>query len=362
MSTELMIPEAGNVPAYIRNPDLARKANEDAAAGISNGFPPQVKLSNGKFALQDGIGDKTLYPQAKLIPGPDGNVYLPVVVLRAKKDLQKKWYASAYNPNATEFKAPDCFSSDGVRPDASVAAPQCDVCANCPLNAFGSGKDQNGNATKGKACSDSKVLAVFVPGFGIHEFDIPPGSLKNWGLYVKQLTSAGIPVGAVKTLVGFDPTVTTSILIFRFGGYIGEDALPRLAQMSVSQEVEEIVNQKPAAAAAPPAAAKPQPVETVETSAADLGLDDTGEAEAKAAEEQAKAEKDAKTKAEKAAKAKAKAEKDAKEKAAAEAAAAAATSVDDLGLDGVAIPEAKQEAPAATISDADLARDLGLDF
>jgi len=361
MSTELMIPEAGNVPAYIRNQDLARQANEDAAAGISTGFPPQVKLSNGKFALQDGNGDKTPYPQAKLIHGPDGNVYLPEVVLRAKKDLQKKWYASAYNPNATEFKAPDCFSSDGVRPDASVAAPQCDVCANCPLNAFGSGKDQNGNPTKGKACSDSKILAVFVPGFGIYEFDIPPGSLKNWGLYVKQLTSAGIPVGAVKTLVGFDPTVTTSILIFRFGGFIGEDALPRLAQMSVSQEVEEIVNQKPAAAAAPPAAAKPQPVETVETSAADLGLDDTGEAEAKAAEERAKAEKAAKTKAEKAAKAKA--EKDAKEKATAEAAAAAATSVDDLGLDGVATPEAKQEAPAAaTISDAQLAADLGLDF
>ena len=355
MSTELMIPEAGNVPAYIRNPDLARQANEDAAAGISTGFPPQVKLANGKFALQDGNGDKTPYPQAKLIPGPDGNVYLPVVVLRAKKDLQKKWYASAYNPNATEFKAPDCFSSDGVRPDASVGTPQCDVCANCPLNAFGSGKDQNGNATKGKACSDSKVLAVFVPGFGIHEFDIPPGSLKNWGLYVKQLTSAGIPVGAVKTLVGFDPTVTTSILIFRFGGYIGEDAMPRLAQLAASQEAEEIVGQKPTAAAA----AKPQPVEKVETTAADLGLDEPDSA---ALEAQAKAEKEAKAKAEKAAKAKA--EKEAKDKAAAAAAAAAAaTAVDDLGLGDAATTEAKQEAPAAaTISDADLARDLGLDF
>lgn len=357
MSTELMIPEAGNVPAYIRNPDLARQANEDAAAGISTGFPPQVKLAGGKFALQDGNGDKTPYPQAKLIPGPDGNVYLPVVVLRAKKDLQKKWYASAYNPNATEFKAPDCFSTDGVRPDASVGTPQCDVCANCPLNAFGSGKDQNGNATKGKACSDSKILAVFVPGFGIHEFDIPPGSLKNWGLYVKQLTSAGIPVGAVKTLVGFDPTVTTSILIFRFGGYIGEDALPRLAQMSVSPEVEDIIGQRPSAA--PAAAAKPAPLEKVETTAADLGLDNTGEAEAKAAEEQAKAEKAAKAKAEKAAKAKA--EKEAKEKA--EKEAAAATS-DDLGLDDTTTSEAKQEAApaAATISDAQLARDLGLDF
>lgn len=237
---ELMVPEAAAVPAYIRNPELARSANEEAAAGISTGFPARVKLSGKQFTLVNGNGEETPFPPAKLVAGPDGNVYLPVIVLRAKKSLVKTWYMHAFNPNA-EAQAPDCFSNDSERPDASALAPQSELCANCPMNAYGSGTDQAGNATKGKACSDTKILAVFVPGFGVHSFKIPPASLKNFGLYVKQLSAAGIPLGTVKTLVGFDLTATFPVLVFQFGGFLPEDAMGKLSEMSVSPEVEEIV-------------------------------------------------------------------------------------------------------------------------
>jgi len=271
---DLMIPQRSEVPAYILNPELARQANEEALAGISTGYPPRVKLAGKQFSLVDGNGGETPYPPAKLVAGPDGNVYLPVIVLRAKAEIQKTFYAGAFNPSV-EASAPDCFSNNGVTPDPSAAFPQCDTCAGCEKNAFGSGKDQAGNPTAGKACTDSKVIAVFIPGHGIHSFKIPPASLKNFGIFVKQLSANGIPLGNVKTFVGFDMTATFPVLVFKFGGYIDESLLPKLAELAQSLEAEEIVNskisggvKKQAALPAPAAPAAKAPVVD------DLGLGD----------------------------------------------------------------------------------------
>ena len=163
MSNALMIPEASEVPAYALNPELAKEMNADAASGISTGASARIKLSGKQFVLVDGNGGEKPVKAGEMTMAPDGNAYLPVAILRAKKDIQKAWYAAAFNP-AEEGNAPDCFSNDGVSPDASVTNKQCENCAQCPQNAFGSGKDQNGNATKGKACSDNKILAVFCKG------------------------------------------------------------------------------------------------------------------------------------------------------------------------------------------------------
>jgi len=272
MANDLMIPEAAEVPAYILNPELAKLANEEAAAGISTGAPPRIKLAGKQFTLVDGSGNEIPVKPGDMFAGPDKNLYMPVIVLRAKKEIQKAWYAKKFNPNDENREAPDCFSNDGVRPDASCRAIQCDSCANCPMNAFGSGKDQNGNPTAGKACSDNKILAVFVPKAGVHKFKLPPASLKNWGIYVKNLTARGIPVGNVKTLLGFDLAATFPVVTFQFGGFVPENLIPKLAEMAQSLEAEEIVNEKiinsthaPAAAPAPvqkpAAAAKPKAVE-----------------------------------------------------------------------------------------------------
>ncbi len=273
MTNELMVPDQSDVPSYIKDPVFAKAANEEAAAGISTGFSARVKLSGKQFTLVDGNGDETPFPPAKMIVGPDQNNYLPVIILRAKKALTKAWYASAFNP-AVEAQAPDCFSNDAERPDPSAIAPQGDTCAACPMNAFGSGKDQAGNATQGKACADTKLLAVFVPGFGVHSFKIPPATLKNFGLYVKQLSANGIPLGTVKTLVGFDLTATFPVLVFRFGGYIGENLIPKLAELSTSTEAEEAIGGITVTPAAKQVEAPEKPKEIVSTVADDdLGFD-----------------------------------------------------------------------------------------
>jgi hypothetical protein len=370
---DLLIPSMAEVPSYILNPELARQANDDAAAGISTGMPPRLKLSGKQFTLVDANGDEAAFPAGKMVIGPDDNAYLPMVILRAKKPLQKTWYATAFNPGE-EGKSPDCFSTDNVRPDPTSPSPQSELCANCPHNAFGSGTDQNGNATKGKACSDTKTLAVFIPGSRKTEtdpkaymFKIPPASLKNFGMYVKQLSAAGIPLGTAKTLVAFDLAQTFPVVVFKFGGFLPQDTLPKLAEIAALPEVEDII----AGMSSTPALPAPSPAMSAGTPQEYQGQVNASEDAAKAdAETKAAAEKEAaiaKTRAEAAAKSAAtkaakKAEKEAAE-AAAKLAAAQGELMDDLDLGGTsAAPVSNTQVHAGALepSDDQLIRDLGL--
>ena len=240
------------VPAYAISTELARSMNEDASVGISTGFPASIRIKQGKFRLVDGNGDETILKPAELAEGE----YLPLVVLAAKRGLNKVYYATAYDPNQSEPSAPDCFSLDGERPDASVKKPMCSTCAACPMNAFGSGRNAAGQPTKGKACSDNKILAVLYKG-GVYQFKIPPASLKNWGVFVKNLTARGIPLGHVAVYTGFDDAVDYSVLTFRVGRFIEEEKLPKLAAYVSSVEVSDIIHPSYTPAAA--LAAKPSP-------------------------------------------------------------------------------------------------------
>jgi len=348
MSNDLMIPDKSSVPSFLTNAAAAAQNYADASAGISGGFPARVKLSGKQFTLIDEGGEEKPYPPAALVADEAGNVYLPVIMLAAKGPISKGWYLKKYNPNAPkeERTAPDCFSLDGVKPDPSSPSPQCATCAACPHNVYGSGADQNGLPTNGKACNDKKVLAIYTPKYGIYEFDIPGGSLKNWRKFTDQVkfNLPDVPFYAFKTLIGFDLSTTKSILVFRFGGYVGAGKpeaqqkllVAKVEAMSREQIVLDIIKD---AQTGPSLPALP-PVEDD-----DLGLDlDDGKA---AAEAEANAKADAAAK-KKAAAAKKKTEADAKAKADAEAALAAQS----------ATPEVYDP---SEVSDQDLIDELGLD-
>jgi hypothetical protein len=250
-----------NVPSYITQSNMAREMNADAAAGISTGFPPSIRIKNGKFRLVDGAGEETAIKAADLKDGE----FLDMVVLRAKPGMNKVWYAKAYDP-AAEASAPDCMSYDGIKPDSSAVSPQCETCAGCAQNAWGSGRNQSGQPTKGKACSDNKILAVLYKG-GVYQFKIPPASLKNWAVFVKNLSTRDCPLGAVIVYAGFDEESDFSILTFNIGGFVPEQAIPKLMTYIKSPEVDEIIvpvgQPAPAAQVAAPAP-KPEPKKAAE--------------------------------------------------------------------------------------------------
>jgi hypothetical protein len=235
MSTDLVqIPK--DIPNYAVSIATAKEMNADALQGNRTGFPPSIRIKRNGFRIVDGNGDETNLKPNDLA----GGEYLDIVILAAKPGLNKVYYEAAYDPNQVEPSAPDCFSLDGITPDKTVNKPVNPTCATCPMNAFGSGRNAAGQPTKGKACADSKILAVFRKG-AVYSFKIPPASLKNFGLYVKNLTNRGVPLGNVITYVGFDEDADYSVLQFRVGAFIPEKNFEQLMALAKSQEVADIV-------------------------------------------------------------------------------------------------------------------------
>lgn len=261
MSNALMIPEVA--PSYLSallaaNPALAA-INQDALSGTAKPFPPSIVADKGRFIKKaNGVEEPVVFPDNDAnraagivgMPAPQ----LQAVVLKAKPGKEKSWYAAKYMPGQ-ETTSPDCQSEDGIKPTADSRLKQCESCAGCPQNVFGSGVDQSGNPTAGKSCKDTKVIALFAAG-SVYRFAIPPASLKNWDSYCNNLSSKGIPLPAVITTIGFEQGDQSYKLVFNFGGMLAEEQVTKIVGMLDSAEVMEVVSPRTAqiAIAAPVAA------------------------------------------------------------------------------------------------------------
>jgi hypothetical protein len=243
-----------NLPAHISSlfAQLGH-LNAEASAGISTGMYPIIKLSGTRFVLVKDGEEKTVK-----------SLELKVVILRAKQGFEKRYYAEAYDPNSTEAKSPDCYSLNGVYPEAGCVNPQNTACAGCAMNQFGTGKDASGNPGKGKACSDRKLLAVLYPNpdtktLEVYGLSLPPASLKAFGAYVNTLTANNVPMPAAFTLIGFDEKSSYPVLTFSFGGVLGDKEAGTVIPMIESAEVKAIIDAKsPAVSPVAPAQAAKQ--------------------------------------------------------------------------------------------------------
>jgi len=238
MSTNLIPAE---VPSYMLQASGLMSANADALSGLKVGGFPAIRLNGTRFVATEGDQE---------VPLPV--LELPIVILRAAPGIHKTWYATRFDPNSTEAKGPDCFSTDGIAPNGAAPLKQATNCATCPMNAWGSGKSQDGSPSKGKACADAKQLAVFSGAprkagadstiFGLR---VPPASLKNFATYVKAITSRRLPLQGVLTVVSFDPKVTYPILEFKFGGLLNEQQFHLMQESMEGDEVRAIIESDP---------------------------------------------------------------------------------------------------------------------
>lgn len=80
------------------------------------------------------------------------NRAMNIVIVNGARKVGRTFYAGTYDPSAPS--APDCWSSDGEKPDENARNPQHSSCADCPQNIKGSG--QGG----GRACRYKQRLAV----------------------------------------------------------------------------------------------------------------------------------------------------------------------------------------------------------
>ncbi|MGB8344039.1 MAG: hypothetical protein WCD86_04095, partial [Ktedonobacteraceae bacterium] len=190
----------------------------DAAEEFASVKFPVISIKGSRFHVSRD-GEKTLImrPKTTATDPDEPATFIDVTILNIQK--AKTFYEDGYVDGAAE--KPDCFSNDGITPDSSVAAPQCSTCALCPQNAWGSGTNDKGEATAGKACSDVQRLAV--AGGDMSDplmLRVPPASLKNLAEMSKVLSKKNIPINGVITRVSFDPAASSPVLVFKPIGFL----------------------------------------------------------------------------------------------------------------------------------------------
>ena len=192
--------------------------NQQAAVGTGGGMSvDHISLKGGRFHLVKG-GQTTTLQQFTL----------NVVIVHANPGVTKAWYASAWNPDQ-EANAPECASDDGIVPRADSPMPQCNNCAACPQNQFGS-KINPQTGAKSKACADKKTIALVTPdnpAGDMVRLQIPAASMSEFGAYLRNLPAAYY---AVITEISFDTTVSFPKIKFRPVDYVRDPAAFQLIE------------------------------------------------------------------------------------------------------------------------------------
>jgi hypothetical protein len=219
------------------------------AANVTTGFG--IVTYRGKVWRTKYKGEETTLMRE------DGSGPLPVldvIILDASAALSKIYYEKGYEDGSNT--PPDCFSTDGIRPDRASPKPQSPMCKSCKWNAFGSAT-KGGQPGKGKACADNRRLAIVPLADPANEMfggpmllRVPPDSLQECKVYGDLLAQAGYHTFAVATRISFDLEKSHPRLMFDFGRVLTNDEelivkevkeLPLINQI-LSEPVDEVVH------------------------------------------------------------------------------------------------------------------------
>lgn len=193
----------GNLPDYLKNRSLS--ATTRALMGTSQN--KRISIRGGVFRMMVG-GQETAKSDERS---------MQVVMVAAAEHVSRTYYSGQYEEG--EQAPPACWSSDGVRPDASIKEPQAQTCANCPQNIAGSGQGDS------RACRFSRRLAVVLANDlngDVFQLVLPSksifGKVENNKMpleaYVKYLAAHGVNVEDVVTEMRFDTDSATPKLTF----------------------------------------------------------------------------------------------------------------------------------------------------
>lgn len=190
-----------------------KKPTSSAIVSIQEQLKAQVAAQASKIAPPSGINIRIT--QDKKFQLPDGSkVDGPLDLVIVDFVSRNSFYEGAYDPN--NISPPACFAihpePKQMVPSDNSPAKQSDDCASCPMNQFNS-------AGKGKACKNSRVLAVLPPDADADTpmwlLQVSPTALKGFDGYVGSVarTFQTPPIGVI-TSVDFNSGVTYASLNF----------------------------------------------------------------------------------------------------------------------------------------------------
>lgn len=241
MGNIVSIDNAAKLPSFLKAAGI-ESSTTSALAALATGGYPVISIKGKTFSIVRN-GKNTLLTRE--VDGEDvPATYIDTVIVNASSHYNKTFYVNGYTEGSKE--KPDCFSNDGMKPDAQSPNPQSKACANCPKNAWGSGMNEKGEATAGKACADVLRLAVAAP-TDIADpmlLRVPPASLKVVTQYAQALASRGIPIEGAITRIKFEAQESSPKLILQFKGYVTEEQYAAVQKVRGTEIVASIIGQK----------------------------------------------------------------------------------------------------------------------
>lgn len=215
--------------------------DESLGAGIASAMP--VLSIKGKVFSLKHRGEVTTLMR------PDGDgarSSLEVVLVKASQTLSKIFYERGFVDGSTE--PPDCWSTNGVTPDATAPKKQAAACAGCPRNAWGSRVTDSGK--QGKACADSKRLAV-VPLTDIDNeiyggpilLRVPAASLNELKSYGDRMHALGYPYYTIGTRISFDVKEAYPKLLFREIRPLTDEEADKVLALRDGDAVKRVLNE-----------------------------------------------------------------------------------------------------------------------
>lgn len=205
MSELTLFSKGGNtLPAHLQNLEL----DETTKALMGGGSGKRISIRGGVFRMI--VGGKEV--------AQNDDRAMNVVIVKAAEKTSRSYYAGTYVEG--QNAVPDCWSNDGVTPDAKSKNRQSANCQNCPQNIKGSGQGDS------RACRFSHRLAVVLEGNmdgDVYQLTLPAQSIFGTGegskmplqQYAKFLGGHGLPITVVSTEMRFDTASATPKLTFR---------------------------------------------------------------------------------------------------------------------------------------------------
>ncbi len=219
----------------------------------------RIKISNGRVFKRVINGEEI---------GKAVEKQLDVIIVDWLLEPSRKFYVGAYDKTAKQT-LPDCWSNDGVKPEATAKAPQAKSCMECPKNVKGSGSDG-----RGKACRYERRLAVLVagdPSGSVYQITIPGqslfrdigGNVYGFENYKKFLLANNAAPDTVVTSLIYDTQVDTAKVGFKATNYLlpAEVALVDAAQKDPT--TDRYLKMTAAAVDGAKAIAAPEPVAAI---------------------------------------------------------------------------------------------------
>jgi len=244
---ELLPVAPGQVPAHITQ-GKRLGLNAAAHANVLSSFA-EIRFRNARWSIKYRGNQRVM--TASRGTGRDGRPLpeepiptLDVVVVGMTPIISKRWYEAGYTDGKTGV--PDCFSVNGVNPDAAATKKQSTSCAVCEKNRFGSRITNQGK--KAKACADYRRIAVVPAGDeenatygGPMLLGVPAMSLRNLDKYASELDRMGADISEVVTRLSFRSDASYPEIIFTVVGWITPEGYETVREHAGSDEVHRML-------------------------------------------------------------------------------------------------------------------------